>query len=108
MRLPWPEPARRRNRIEGEVIYIDRFGNAITNIENELLPESKQALCEIHGNKHQWLCPLRSFYQAVPTKEPVAVMGSSGFLEIAVNGGSAEKLLGLKTGSRVVLPRKVV
>ena len=32
MRLPWPEPKRARNRIEGEIVYIDRFGNAITNL----------------------------------------------------------------------------
>ena len=108
VRLPWPQPARSRNRVAGEVIYIDHFGNGITNLDNKLLPESKQTSCEIQGNKRQWLCPLRSFYQAVPPKKPVAVMGSSGFLEIGVNGGSAEKLLGLKTGSRVVLARKAV
>jgi S-adenosylmethionine hydrolase len=39
----------------------------------------------------------------VPPRRPVALVGSSGFLEIAINGGSAEKVLGLRVGTRVVL-----
>jgi len=37
VRLDWPEPRRQRGGVEGEVVYIDRFGNAITNIGSELL-----------------------------------------------------------------------
>jgi len=48
------------------------------------------------------------FYQAVPPKRPVALVGSSGFLEIAVNGGSAERVLGLRIGTRVVLRALIV
>jgi hypothetical protein len=46
---------------------------------------------------------VKPFYQAVAPGSPVALVGSSGFLEIAVNGGSAEKVLGLKVGTRVLL-----
>jgi S-adenosylmethionine hydrolase len=37
VRLDWPEPQARRGGFEGEVVYIDRFGNAITNLESRLL-----------------------------------------------------------------------
>ena len=100
-RLDWPEPRLRRARIEGEVIYIDRFGNGITNLNREILSSCAATSCEVHGRR-RWTCPLRRFYQAVPVKMPVAVLGSSGFLEIAVNSGSAEKLLGLRLGTRVI------
>jgi S-adenosylmethionine hydrolase len=46
-------------------------------------------------------CALAEFYGAVPAKRPVAVIGSAGLLEIAVNGGSAARQLGLKIGDKV-------
>jgi S-adenosylmethionine hydrolase len=102
VRLDWPESRARRGGLEGEVVYIDRFGNAITNLEDRLLESSGRASCEVHG-KRRWNCPLKTFYQAVPPKRPIAIVGSSGFLEIAVNGGSAEKVLGVRVGTRVVI-----
>ena len=102
VRLEWPEPRRQRDGIEGEVVYIDRFGNAITNIGSELLRGAATASCEVFAKRHR-ICPLRTFYQSVPQKTPVALAGSSGFLEIAVNGGSAGKLLGVRISTRVVL-----
>jgi S-adenosylmethionine hydrolase len=102
VRLDWPEPRRQRGGIEGEVVYIDRFGNAITNLESGLLLGSDWASCEVYAKRRR-VCPLNTFYQNVALKTPVALVGSSGFLEIAVNGGSAEKLLGVRIGARVVL-----
>ncbi len=102
VRLKWPEPRKQRGGIEGEVVYIDRFGNAITNLESTLLRGSAGASCEVYA-KGRRICPLRTFYQGVAPKTPIALAGSSGFLEIAVNGGSAEKLLGVRIGTRVVL-----
>jgi S-adenosyl-L-methionine hydrolase (adenosine-forming) len=102
VRLDWPEPRARWGRLEGEVVYIDRFGNAITNLEGGLLRGSDGATCEIYG-RHRRVCPLKSCYQAVALKTPIALVGSSGFLEIAVNGGSAEKVLGVRIGTRVAL-----
>ncbi len=107
VRLDWPEPRMRRGGLEGEVVYIDRFGNAITNLEGRMLEGSGRASCEVH-RKRRRNCPLKTFYQAVPPKRPVALVGSSGFLEIAVNGGSAEKILSLRIGTRVVLRAQIV
>lgn len=101
IRLDWPEPRKSGRKFEGEVIYIDRFGNAITNLESELVRGSAEASCEISARR-LLVCPVRTHYQAVAPKTPVAVVGSSGFLEIAVNGGSAEKTLGVRIGTRVM------
>jgi len=102
-RLDWPGVTRTQNGIAGEVIYIDRFGNGITTIQNEVLRSRRNAFCEIQIGKRKLLFPLRSSYDSVPIKSPVALPGSTGFLEIAINGGSAEQLLGLKIGMRVSL-----
>jgi S-adenosyl-L-methionine hydrolase (adenosine-forming) len=102
VRLDWPEPQKRPGGIKGEVVYVDRFGNAITSLEGGLLRGSERASFEVYGRRRR-VCPLRTFYQAAAPNSPVALMGSSGFLEIAVNGGSAAKVLGVRVGTRVVL-----
>ena len=102
VRIEWPVPRRQRGGIEGEVVYIDRFGNAITNLGSSLLRGSDWAACEVYAKRRR-VCPLKTFYQDVTPGTPIALAGSSGFLEIAVNGGSAEKSLGLRIGARVVL-----
>jgi S-adenosyl-L-methionine hydrolase (adenosine-forming) len=101
-RLPWPEPLPRKRGIDGQILYIDRFGNAITNIASRSLTDaSGPTLAVLRGRRR--LCGTASFYQAVPAGEAVAVFGSSGFLEIAVNGGRADKQLGLKIGDVITL-----
>jgi len=100
VRLNWPSPRQRRGTIHGEVVYIDRFGNAITNIGSVVLTQLKQSSLAIFV-KLKRLCPVKDFYQAVPTGKALGVVGSSGFLEIAVNGGSPAQKFGLKIGDAV-------
>ncbi|OHE87639.1 MAG: hypothetical protein A3G75_00280 [Verrucomicrobia bacterium RIFCSPLOWO2_12_FULL_64_8] len=49
------------------------------------------------------LIPMAGYYQAVPKGRTVAVVGSAGIPEIAINGGSAARTLGLKRGDPVVV-----
>ncbi len=123
VRLEWPQLRILHSGIKGEVVHLDRFGNAITNI-----PVGVQAsacsqrsklklelqLADSPARVPTWdswtvfvkgkpICLVSPFYQSVPRGRTVAVPGSSGFLEIAVNGGSAERKLGLKIGDRVDL-----
>ena len=102
VRLPWPQPIRSRGMVRGEVIYIDHFGNAITNIESAPDFSTGAIACEVAGRR-KMRCALAEFYGAVPANRPVAVFGSSGFLEIAVNGGSAARKYGITPGDDVVL-----
>jgi S-adenosyl-L-methionine hydrolase (adenosine-forming) len=102
VRLDWPEPRKQRGGIEGEVVYIDRFGNAITNLESSLLTGSETASCVVYAKRRR-VCPLKPYYEVAEPNTPVALVGSSGFLEIAVNGGSAAKVLGMKIRTRVVI-----
>lgn len=105
VRLPWPAPVDRRGELHGEIIYIDRFGNAITNIGVGLIAQGYKGTCEVIGRRKVH-CALAEYYGAVPVNSPVAVMGSSGFLEIAVNGGSAVQRFGLNAGDVVIVHTK--
>jgi len=98
-KIAWPRPSKHPRGWRGEVVYIDHFGNAITNIRNEWL-DRPEASISFRGKA---LCPLGTFYQSVAAGRPVAVPGSSGFLEIAMHGGSAAQRLGLQVGSVITL-----
>jgi len=102
VKLSWPKPLRNANSIQGEIAYIDRFGNAITNIANTALTARAEGACEIivRGKR---LCGVQPFYQAVPNGNAVAVPGSSGFLELAVNAGSIARKFNLTVGERVIV-----
>ena len=103
IRQEWPKPARQGEDVVGQVIYIDHFGNAITNIERELVPQGA-SVCEVAG-KRKARCRLAPFYGAVPVHRPVAVLGSSGLLEMAVNGGSIAQQFGVRIGDPVIVRR---
>jgi S-adenosylmethionine hydrolase len=90
-----PEPRRLADgSIEGQVITIDRFGNAVTN----LLGLRAQSV-EVNGT----MLPLLRSYADVPEGEPIAVVGSTGLIEIAVRNGSGAAAMGLERGSVVVV-----
>lgn len=82
------------------IIHIDRFGNLITNITRDQFAEG--ATLEVNGKTVR---AFRNFYgeNNGAADEPFAIWGSAGFLEIAVNGGSAAEILGVKRGSMLIL-----
>lgn len=90
-----PEPRRRSDgAIEGQVITIDRFGNAVTN----LLALRAQSV-EVNGRA----LPLRRSYADALDAEPIALVGSTGLIEIAIKDGDAAAAMGLERGTPVVL-----
>ncbi len=107
---PLDEPVRLGDSVVGEVIYIDHFGNLITNISassaGEHLPSQGLAAVEIGPRRISGLS--RTFHdtQVGETGQPdgmalVALFGSNGYLEVAVRDGSAADSLGLGVGERV-------
>ncbi len=95
---PFPRPAfgKTKNNCMGEILYIDRFGNLITNIPEGALRAFKYA--KINGKK---IKTLASSYSAGESEVLIALYGSAGFLEIACNGGSAQKKLSAKIGDKI-------
>jgi S-adenosylmethionine hydrolase len=89
------EPTRRVDgSLEGEVIVVDHFGNAVTN-----LISLRGGTVEVGSA----MVPVRRTYADAKVGEPVAVVGSTGFIEIAIRDGDAARALALSRGSRVVL-----
>ncbi len=80
--------------VRGVVTTIDRFGNAVTN-----LLATRGGAIEVNGAT----LPVRRTYAEVGEGEPIALVGSSGFVEVAVRNGSAADQLTLRRGDQVVL-----
>ena len=85
---------------EGEVIHIDHFGNATTNVPAEAIVVSTPVSIRF---RRRLLGPLRYTYADVPVGRPIALIGSSGLLEIAVRNGSAARSLRIQVGDRLTI-----
>jgi len=102
---PFPACTARPDRLEGQILWIDRFGNAITNVEDSAIRRWAQGdpfLIRVEAHTLPGLSP---HYGAVPPGEPLAIVSSFGTLEIACNQGRADRLLGLGEGTPVALER---
>lgn len=86
-------------RARGEVLYTDRFGNAVTNIERPLVEQTGPVAEARLGSSRT--VPLRRTYADVDPGHAVALIGSSGRLEIAVRDGSAAESFGLGPGAPI-------
>ena len=98
--LDCPEVEIKKDFIKGTIVYIDHFGNAFTNITQKLLGnlDNKDNLVQIKGKKS---IPIYRYYNEASEGEGCALINSAGYLEIAVNGGSAAQLYNLSIGSPV-------
>jgi hypothetical protein len=106
-KLPWPSPEAQADILTGEILYIDHFGNAISNVDAELVKSTfgndfSNIAVNIEGRLIQGI---RTYYAQAHPGDPVALIGSAGLLEIALREGSAAKALGLKRGSSLILKK---
>lgn len=104
-RLHIPAPAVEGDRLRGEVLRVDRFGNLVTNIDRRLFDRFRQdqgidIVVDGHGVPR-----LVATYAEAPEGQITALFGSTDHLELAVNGGSAAALLGLGRGTPVQIER---
>jgi S-adenosylmethionine hydrolase len=95
--LTWPEPERTGDTVVGEVIYVDGFGNLVTNVSRSALLPGRLA---IHVGDRP-IGPLQRTYADVASGEPVAVMGSWDLVEVAVRDASAADALGAGPGTPI-------
>lgn len=88
------------NRTEAAIIHADRFGNLITNLRAEDLPE--KFTIEINGKT---IDKLQSFFAEARRGELFMIMGSAGFLEIAAFHDSAAKQLAVQSGQQIYVTK---
>jgi S-adenosylmethionine hydrolase len=94
--LPIPRPSLdSEGNLVGQILHVDRFGNLITNIKGNDLP-GKNVVIEVAGYCIQGI----SDYYA-QNKGVMAIMGSSGYLEVSLRDGSACDFLGTAVGDEI-------
>jgi S-adenosyl-L-methionine hydrolase (adenosine-forming) len=103
-KLELPRPVDSSRELRGEVIYVDGFGNLVTNIDRDRVAEfssfrHKSLSVRIEGGKA--VIRIVDTYAALPKGAPLATFGSFGLLEIAIRDGNAAKHFSAGPGSSV-------
>lgn len=99
----WAQPISDDEGVQGWVMHIDRYGNLVSNIPGSLIKayDSDAGFKIYVGNTI--LKSISASFSDVPDGEPVALIGSSGMLEIAINKGDAGQMLGIEKGAPISL-----
>ena len=96
-------PLRARLRADGSlgarVVHIDGYGNVLTDVRAEDVPDGPFV---VEVGAHTVPGPVRTYGEA---RKPAALIGSHGFVELAVQGGSAARALDVDIGAAAVLRR---
>ncbi len=102
--LDLPAPAEQSGGLAGQVIYIDRFGNLVSNISSDDLVRRWKDLDRLRvwcAGKE--IGPLVGAYAFVGPGKPLALINSMKLVEVAVNQGRAADLLGAAVGAEIVV-----
>jgi len=94
-----------RDKIVGEVIHIDHFGNIITNITKKQLNmkgiDYGKSFSIIFKNRKPVKVKLLESYSKAKKRELLTIVGSGGFIEVSANMANASKILNVKPGTKV-------
>jgi|ERR1051326_2177168 S-adenosylmethionine hydrolase len=103
VKLAFDQPVRMGKRVwTGMVLKVDRFGNLITNLHIDEFRDVLTRPFELNAGLQQISQLAATFSECAPG-ELFVLVGSSGYLEVVANQGSAAKLLGVCSGSPVEL-----
>ncbi len=109
VRFRAPQPKRIENdRIQGVVLKVDKFGNVVTNITPQDIPQlfaPQPPPFKIVIGKHE-ITRMRTAYAESAPGEVFGILGSMGFLEISMNRGSAARALEVGKGAETVVSGK--
>jgi S-adenosylmethionine hydrolase len=100
-----PRPKAANGLMKGIVMRVDAFGNLVTNFRPEDISEAarKAGKVDLAVGTHT-VARLVETFALGNAGEPIAYVGSSGYVEIAVNKGNAARTLALGRGAPVTLP----
>lgn len=99
--LTWPEPQETAAGLVGEVIHVDAFGNLITNLPAACLPRLIRS-GHVRLDTHHIGTIVRTYGDA-QAGTPVVLVGSQGYLEIAVVEGRADTRFAAGIGTVVAI-----
>jgi len=103
VRINLAKPQIKRDTIMGEIIYIDHFGNLVSNVREDMLPSTDIEI-DICGEK---IIGLSRYYKEAKKRALLAfINGGFGLLEVALYKESAATYTGCKKGERIVIRRR--
>lgn len=100
--LDLPQPKYFDNEIQGEVVFIDEFGNLLTNIPGEILRRWDGKPLQITVGENEIRTRVHTYSES-PKDNPCALLSSMNTLEIAVNHGNAAKHFGAEIGTPICI-----
>lgn len=106
-------PAVTQDRIIGKVVYVDSYGNAITNISRETFARGYRMWCSVNeddpefeiyvGGPRLVLDMIHNCYTDVECGMDVALFNWAGLLELAINRGNFAKVEGVETNTEIMI-----
>jgi hypothetical protein len=104
VRFTLPKPKSGDGKVKGVVLKVDNFGNLVTNISPDLIPQvfipNGKFRITVAGKE---VPAVQVAYGNGVPGEPFGILGSAGLLEISVNRGHASRTLGAQRGAEVVV-----
>ena len=95
-----------KDALVGEVLHVDDFGNIITNIQAKDISLFRENVIQVKVASHApYQMKLTMTYADAKLQEPLAIIGSHNYLEIALNQGNAAAKFGAKVGDKITLSR---
>lgn len=99
LRPAFQKPQRTGKRTwTGRILKIDRFGNIVTNFHSSDFPNLEKQNFAMRLGPHEIEILVRNYSESGPG-EKFLIVGSSGYLEVSINQGSAAKAIGCEAGA---------
>ncbi|WP_254280052.1 SAM hydrolase/SAM-dependent halogenase family protein [Haloarcula marina] len=97
--LRFPDPTVTDDRAVGEVLVVDDFGNAVTNIPGDAVTDAVGGSVLVNGEP----VPVRQAYATLDHGQRLVTVGSHGNVELAVNRGRGDDAFGVGVGDSVTV-----
>jgi S-adenosylmethionine hydrolase len=101
--ISFPDPAMKQGKLIGEIVHVDTFGNLVSNIDRKGLLQFSNGRPFVINIAKRAMRGLKKGYWEGRKGEPMALIGSAGFLEISIREGNAQKILKVKRGNNITV-----
>ncbi len=96
-------PIIKDGKLSGAILHVDTFGNLVSNIDGKKLFQFIRGRSFVIRAGRKIIRELKRGYWEGKSGEPIALIGSGGFLEISVREGNAQKMLKVKRGDTITI-----
>jgi len=103
IKLKFTKVKQNKNMVIGEVLHVDDFGNIITNISKQDIEKLKKGTLRVELPKIKLYLKVAKTYAEAKPQEPIVLIGSHNYLEIALNQGNAATKFQTLAGDKIIL-----